>query len=77
MTLQHRSEKPQNLWRGIVAWLLCHPEILTKQDRRLCEELISLVVITNKQRGELTDVLGRAIAATGGAYPAALRWVLK
>jgi hypothetical protein len=67
MTPQHRSEKPQNLWRGIVAWLLCHPEILTKQDRRLCEELISLVVITDKQRGELTDVLGRAIAATGGA----------
>jgi hypothetical protein len=37
---------------------------LTKHDRRQCEELISLVVITDKQRGELTDVLGRAIAAT-------------
>jgi hypothetical protein len=72
MTPQHRSEKPQNLWRGIVAWLLCHPEILTKQDRRLCEELISLVVITDKQRGELTDVLGRAIAATGIPGRAAL-----
>jgi hypothetical protein len=34
---------------------------------------VGLVVITDKQRGELTDVLGRAIAASGGAYPAALR----
>jgi hypothetical protein len=73
MTPLHRSEKHENAWRGIIAWLLCHPKILSRQDLRLCEELISLVIITDKQRDELTDVLSRAIAATGGAYLAALR----
>jgi hypothetical protein len=74
MTPLHRSEEHPNSWRRVVAWLSCHPEILTKQDLLLCEELISLVVITDKQRGELTDAFSQAIAATGGAYPDALRW---
>jgi hypothetical protein len=74
MTPLHRSEEPKNSWRRVVAWLLCHPEILTKHDLLFCEDLISLVVITYERHIELTRVFSKAMAATGGAYPDALRW---
>lgn len=74
MTPLYRSEEHKNSWRRVVAWLLCHPEILTKQDLLFCEELISLVVIPYERHSKLTRVFSQAIAATGGAYPDALRW---
>jgi hypothetical protein len=76
MTPGHASEEPQNLWRGVVAWLLCHPGILTEADRYLCEELISLIVLTEEQRAALSRTATGAIAATGVGYPAALRWII-
>ena len=59
------SDKNYNQWRQVVAWLLCHREVLDKEDACLCEELISLVALTDKHRGELLAAYRRAIEATG------------
>jgi hypothetical protein len=58
------SDKNHNQWRQVVAWLLCHREVLDKEDACLCEELISLVALTDKHHGELLAAYRRAIEAT-------------
>jgi hypothetical protein len=59
-------QSEENEWRGIVAWLLRHPERLTKPELLVCQDLISLVFITEEQRAKLTSLYRKA---TGGRDP--------
>jgi hypothetical protein len=54
-------ENEENEWRGIVVWLLRHPQHLTKQELVVCQDLISLVSITEDQRAKLTSLYRKAI----------------
>jgi hypothetical protein len=64
MTL-HRSERLENLWRSVVPWLLRHRAVLDDREAEFLEEIISSVTISDQQRGRLTDILTKAIQATG------------
>ena len=65
MRRAHRCEQHENLWRTVVPWCLHHSDgVLPPADIAFLEEILSMVTITDPQRGRLTNILSRVIDAT-------------